>query len=444
MFKNNPPKLVSFIVSFTVLPIAIYSVQRFSTHPVGNTAIWWLIQLVVVLILLISGILFFESENKKHFLFINLFLIWVVFSLIRGVFMAENYWDYKSLIERSFELLLPVIAYTASNKERLQSILSFYVKFILPFSILFLIPIPRGGWGWSWFLISFIILFLPVLKVQWRILLVVLSLVAAFADFSVRSHIIKYAIPIVLLLLYYFRFFIASYEIINVSRKIFIIAPWVLFFLAVSGIFNIFRIGDHVKVDYEAEARDQHGVLVETQSVTKDSRTFIYTEVLKSAKKYDYWILGRSPSRGNETVAFAGFIEKITGKPERYSNEANVPNIFTWMGIIGLFLYFLVFYNASYLAIKKSNNIYIKLVGLFVAFRWLYAWVEDYSSFGMNDFTIWVMIGICSSQSFRKMNDLEVKLWARGIFDDRYVKLMMFIKKGNFQNYPVIHKIDHL
>jgi hypothetical protein len=59
----------------------------------------------------------FESENKRNFLFIDLFLYWIIFSAIRGIFMAENYWDYKSLIIRIFEILLIFIAYIASNKE---------------------------------------------------------------------------------------------------------------------------------------------------------------------------------------------------------------------------------------------------------------------------------------------------------------------------------------
>jgi hypothetical protein len=120
--------------------------------------------------------------------------------------------------------------------------------------------------------------------------------------------------------------------------------------------------------------------------------------------------LGRSLSRGNETVAFAKFFEEISGRNERYKNEANVPNVFTWMGIIGVVLYFLIFYKATSLSIYKSNNIYSKILGLFMATRWAYAWAEDYFSFGMSDYTIWLMIGVCMSESFRKMNNLEVKL----------------------------------
>ena len=418
----------SILVSFTVLPIAIFSVQRFSSMPIGNTTIWWLIQVIVLLILLVARFVFFQRENRRHFLFLNLFLIWVIFSVVRGVYMAENYWDFKSLIERAFELFLPVIAYTASNKERLQAILSFFVKVVLPSSVLFLIPVPTGAWGWYLFPVGFLILFLPALKTPWKILFVAVALVALLGDISTRSHTFKYGIPILLLLIYYFRFFIATDQILNIGRLVFTIAPWVLLFLGVSGIFNVFKINEYIKTSYVAETTNAQGE-IKKQDLTDDSRTFIYTEVLQSAKKHNYWILGRSPARGNDTVAFADFFQQITGKNERYKNEANVPNIFTWMGIIGLLLYFLVFYKAFTLAITKSNNIYIKIIGLFVAFRWAYAWAEDYAAFGSNDLTIWLMIGACLSESFRKMNNLEVKLWARGIIENRYVKYLNYINK---------------
>ena len=106
---------------------------------------------------------------------------------------------------------------------------------------------------------------------------------------------------------------------------------------------------------------------------------------------------------------------------ERFSNEVSVLNVFTWTGLIGVLLYFLVFFRASYLAVNKSNNIYMKIVGLYVAFRWAYAWVEDFNRFDLSNLFLWIMIGMCFSNSFRAMNNLEVKFWVRGVFEKRYV-----------------------
>jgi len=54
---------------------------------------------------------------------------------------------------------------------------------------------------------------------------------------------------------------------------------------------------------------------------------------------------------------------------------------------------------------------YIKLIGIFIIFRWLYGWVEDFNNFDINYIMIWFMIGMCYSVRFRKMNDYQFKKW---------------------------------
>jgi hypothetical protein len=55
-------------------------------------------------------------------------------------------------------------------------------------------------------------------------------------------------------------------------------------------------------------------------------------------------------------------------------------------------------------------------MGINVAFRWAYGWVEDFSVFDLSNIFLWIMIGMCFSESFRKMNDKEIKIWVLGIF----------------------------
>lgn len=408
--------ILSRIVAFTVVPIAVYSVQRFSPNPIGSTAIWWLIQFSIIAVFIVGSVYFFKTENKPFIHIFSLYLAWNIFSLARGFFVAEIYWDYKGLINNGFALLLSVVVYIASDKEKLQLILSYFIKFALPLAILTIPFLNLGMWGWYMLPVSILIFFFPAVKLHWKIILLLISLIGIFENITVRSHVLKYSIPILLLFIYYFRFFIHPDLIIKTGQKILLIAPWIFFGLGVSGVFNVFKVKEYIDAEKITETVSVEG----EQDITQDSRTFIYREVLQSAQKNKYWLLGRSPARGNETEVFGDIKEEITGRRERLRNEANVPNVFTWMGIIGVILYFLVFSVASTVAINKSNNIYIKLIGLYVAFRWAYAWVEDYYSFNINTLTIWLMIGLCFSASFRQMNNMEVKLWARGIFDKKY------------------------
>jgi hypothetical protein len=290
------------------------------------------------------------------------------------------------------------------------------------------------------FPISLLLLLLPNFKKQWKIVLLLVGLVASFGDLSTRSHIFKYMVPVLILALYYFRFFVAYFEIIKNFRIVLLFAPWFFLFLGVSGIFNVFRMNEYMNINYIAETTNAEGT-VKKQDITDDSRTFMYEESIKSAKKHNYWWIGRSPARGNDSEAFGDEMEEITGRRERLRNEAGIPNLFNWTGIIGVILYFFIFIRASSLAINHSNNIYSKLIGLFVAFHWAYTWVENTGTFTMNTFTIWLLIGICFSSSFRKMNNLEVKIWARGIFSKKYVKFLQYLEGNMTKKIPNVKKV---
>ena len=104
---------------------------------------------------------------------------------------------------------------------------------------------------------------------------------------------------------------------------------------------------------------------------------------------------------------------------ERLGNEVAILNIFTWTGIIGVILYLLVFYRASYMAVNHSNNTFSKILGIFLAFRWFYSWVEDINIFSLTNFFLWVMIGMCFYKSFRALSNKEVSSWVQGIFEKK-------------------------
>ncbi len=422
--------ILTKILQFSIFLIAFLSVQRYSPAPIVGTVEYWAIEFMILIVFGLS-IFYFGRKNNNKFLFVvTIYIGWITFSIIRGILTAENYWDWKGLIENAFLLLIPIATYSFANKEILQDILSFYFRFALPLSIIIVFPMyPSGAWGWYLFPVSFVMLFFPLLKTNWKVILLVISLAAMLGDITVRSHVFKYGIPIIFLLLYYFRFFVSPGRIIKASRRILLVAPWILFFLAVSGVFNIFRMDEYAKnIKHQSSGE---------QALTTDSRTFLYEEVLSSAIKYNYWRIGRTPARGNETTFFAEETYENTGRNERLRNEANILNIFTWTGIVGVILLFIVFGVASWLAIYRSNNIFSQLIGLFVAFRWAYGWVEDYFIFDLNTFVIWMMIGVCFSKGFRSMNNLEVKLWVRGIFEKKYKSLYRNIIDKELSNVNV-------
>ncbi len=412
-------KLLKQYLPFCILLVAIFSVidymQTKTGLPLADTTFWFLIQFLILYAFWLSRKYFFNKSQKPLMVWVQMYLLWNVFSFLRGVFIAESYWDWKALVGNGMALMIPIVAYAATNTRLLQAVLKNYIKYALPLFIFFLFFIATGAYGFYLVPIYFLAIFLPVIKKSWRLIVLGLTLFVIITDLTARSNVIKFGVPIVLSLIYYFRFFIST-KIFEIIRYLLFLAPILFFVLAVYGDFNVFKMDEYIKGDYIAIGTGDKGEKVE-DNLKADTRSPLYAEVLQTAIVFDSWWMGRSPARGNISEHFGeGDLNK---RGERLGNEVAILNIFTWTGIIGVFLYFMVFFKASYLAVNKSNNIFSKILGLFLSFRWLYSWVEDVNNFSLTTFFLWFMIGMCFSESFRKMNNKEVKIWVRGIFEKK-------------------------
>src|SRR5690554_3458009 len=326
-------------------------------------------------------------------------------------------------------LLMPIIIFSATNKMVVQSLLAYYIKYALPLFLIFGLIIRTDAFGFYLIPISSLLFFLPILTKRQRILLLSITVIVLVADLGARSNVIKFGVPFFILLIYYFRNFISK-KIMEAMRLAFFIIPFVFFILGVSDVFNVLNMNEYVKGDLTSMGVDGEGNRVE-QDMIVDTRTFLYIEVLESAINNNYWLMGRTPARGNDSDTFGVLGAELTGRYERLTNEIGLANVFTWTGVIGVILYFLMFFRASYLAVNKSRNIYARMLGIHVAFRWLYSWIEDVNNFSLNYFMLMIMLGLCFSHSFRNMSDKEITIWVRGIFDVRYVRLQQYLSKKN-------------
>jgi hypothetical protein len=344
------------------------------------------------------------------------------------MFVAENYWEWKNLILTSMVLSIPLSIYISTNKGMVQKLISTWLKYALPLFFIFVFIIYDDAIGRYLFPISFLFLFFPILNTKWKLILIFFIFIVLVADLSARSNVIKFLVPAILSSIYYIRF-LTGKKIMETGRLFLMFLPMVLFALALSGIFNPFKMDEYIKGDY-AVTKNKEGEQKES-SLTADTRTGLYVEVLESAVNNDYILFGRTPARGNDSILFGSFLSEDlnTGKMERFANEVSILNVFTWTGLVGVIFYFLVFFKASYLAINKSNNIFIKITGLYISFRWVYAWVEDFSRFDLSNIFLWISIGMCFSISFRSMSNKEFIIWVRGIFDNRYRKLEFYLNK---------------
>lgn len=425
--------IISHLLPISILLLAVYSVIPYIKPGIpmvsllDNTVLWWGISAFILIGFFLSRYYFFDKRNTDNMMIIWIYLLWNVMCIVRGMFVAEIYWDWKGLIGNSMALLMPIIIFSATNKMVVQSLLATYIKYALPLFLLFGLMIRTDAFGFYLIPITFLLLFLPILNKRQKTLLLGATFIVLVADLGARSSVIKFSLPLLILIIYYFRNIIPVKTIETLRLSLFII-PILFLVLGVSGVFNVFKMNEYIKGEYTSMGVDGEGNIVE-QDIIVDTRTFLYVEVLESAVNNNYWLLGRTPARGNDSDTFGVIAAELTGRYERIENEIGLANVFTWTGIVGVILYFLIFYRATFLAINKSRNIYVKMLGVYVAFRWLFSWIEDVNNFSLNYFMLMIMLGLCFSYSFRNMTDNEIIIWARGIFDVRYVRLQQILFK---------------
>lgn len=411
-------RLIKFL-SLSILLITLSSVESGINLPIHNTFMWWTIYASILYSFIKASKIDYQAEDYGP---VKWYLAWNIICILRGLGVAETYWEWKNLVGTGMVLLLPLSIHISTKPFFVQRLISTWLKFALP-AFLLLFPFMFGDATGRYLVpISFLLLFLPSLKPKWRWIILGFGLFVFFGDLDARSNVIKFGVPIILSSIYLFKRTIGR-RTLEFARLSFMVLPFILFFLGLSGVFNIFKMSDYIEGDFTTTTVS-NGTLQE-QSLTADTRTFLYVEVLTSAVKHDHIWLGRTPARGNDSPWYFEFSGWKLGKAqmERFGNEVSILNVFTWTGIIGVFLYFLVFFRASYLAINRSNNTFMQIVGLNVAFRWSYAWVEDFSNFDLSYLFLWLMLGMCFSKRFRFMNNREMLYWIRGIFERKYLML---------------------
>ncbi len=406
----NKQKVASFGTFFLTLVCGLEWAQINAV----SLYVTWAIQLCY-LVVAFSAYEANRFEAKDNSL-LKIYFVWVFLSIVRGAlfYTLGNYWIWKNWIYGSFDVLLPALIYLYARPEILSSTLRTWLKYV-PFLLICLLPfVPRGAYHFFLGPIYIVALFWPLYSGKWKVIILLLMLLMLGADFTARSQVVKAGVVLFFSLLYLKRRFV-SQTLLKWIHWLFYILPLTLLFLALTGRFNVLKeiFSDEgvvvTKIDRDGKAIKE--------DLSSDTRTFIYIEVISSAIKHDYVWAGRTPARGNDSAFFGTFNaeELKTGLYERHSNEAGLPSLFTWLGLIGLILISLIYLRSSYLALYRSNNIYIKILGCFVAFRWSYGWIEDMYGFTPMILGLYMVMAMCMSKTFRRMNDYEMKGWLLGL-----------------------------
>lgn len=379
---------------------------------------WWAPNLTVTFMeqCAFFVILIYPTFKLKHFAILKqnrayfLYNIYVYFTIALSLYAIVNYStigkrsDFAGLMASNMAMLTCFCTYTLSIPKWMQKASRPLFKYLPLIAILYL-PFSRDGMYGD--LLGFIctpaillLLFfkdLPKKQQMIWLLIAILIVITGFVG-DARSHVIKFSVAFLIGMTYVFD---KLYQKLKHIVWVFVIAPFILLFLGLSGTFNVFEMNQYIKNKSVSE-----------ETIT-DTRTIVYTEVLSSAVNNNYVMWGRGIGRGYVSA----FQEKRSsdnrnattlGSSERNS-EVGMHNIFTWGGIVYVIIYSLMWCSVLYYGVYKSNNRYVRVVGFYLAFYYLYSWVENFQSFSIIFISSWLMVSLCLSPYFRRMNNLEFK-----------------------------------
>lgn len=396
----------SIFILFTLVSLLITDTLTMITKNTFDVGIWNTIAAGLIYISIF--ILLYLPLNKnftiptliKYFYFSWLF--WCIFNLARGAFIANDYYDWKFLMLNSIPFtFVSLLFFVGLNLKLVLKVFGFVLMVMFPF---FWPAIPIGYQNFPdqpelyarlMIPVTFFILFIPYVKTKWKLLIIIVTIASFFTDITFRTNMLKISISILLLVAYYLKDYIPLIFYKSLHIILFVV-PIILLMLAATINFNIFKeVSKLENLNITSNSK---------QSTVKDSRTFLYEEVFSSIKTTGELIFGKGANSSYFSNYF-GF--------KRYSSEVAVLNIVMRYGLFGLFLYLLLLFSISYLAISHSNNMLVKLLGILISTRWTLSFVEEFTQYDINFYFFFLITGLVTNHIFRNMNDKQIGIFMK-------------------------------
>jgi hypothetical protein len=368
---------------------------------------------------LLIGILFkmgelYKSNEKinKNFdkiFYVKLFIIYNLTVLFRGLYDAKSDQDWIVMISSTIPLYLIIhftIYFAAYRGPVISLIRTFWTYGLVLCLLIFLFfPAMSGDFVKSISPVYILILMIPYVNKKVSICIISLVIISFTSDFTNRSNLINILIAFMIISTFVYRKWKWMLNLVKSFRVILLLAPVTFLIMGLSGVFNIFLIGDSMSnYSIASDSGNKQDLLI-------DSRTSIYVDVFSQLKEDDAFVFGLGASGKTKTsltdIQYSDF--DVIYKEGRRGTESGMLNYIQWGGLLGGLIYFLLFVNASYLGIYKSNNWFCVMLGLWVAFKGLFSFIEDPNIFAVNSIFVFLSIGICFSKKLRCLDDAELK-----------------------------------
>ena len=350
----------------------------------------------------------YEDFNARQTFY--LFLSFNVITLLRGVPNIQDSTDVHVLLSNDIfvYLLYPFFLYFADLDLLLKVWKSLCTIGIIGCLITLIKPPTDGMMSFAHNLTFLHLFFLCTPFIHRKYLYLFLS-IASFAvlwNLDRRSILVNYSMLVGILLFYRFLWHAHLRKLIFWCSAV---TPLVLLVLGLTGVFNVFKYVERLNVGIETTAERKFNV---------DSRTGIYTDVFGELTSQNKLVFGLG-ARGKTATSLSNDENHdywIIYKNGRSQTESGMLNYFQYGGFVGYLVYTMFFLTCAYFALFRSKNDFLKLIGIFLCFKYFYSFIEDQVSNNLATFYLYLLFGISLNKNFLNMTNKDVRHYLGSFF----------------------------
>lgn len=351
---------------------------------------YWLIQIFIYIRKNYDYISFNYNGNK----IIACNVVCSFIMILRGLYHSDNYWQYKDvLLSNGPSLFFFLAIYLSTEIKFCSRCLSYIIKYYLLASVL-LISDPRLANTGRIMCNTLPLLGYFINKYKWYIL--IFTLYSLTLTWESRGWVLRALFGLAIGLCYIFfqrKISRLNKKIIGIVFSLFLLTPLLCSYLGYIGVFNVFDMESYM--DNSSMSEDD---LV-------DTRSFLYLLVQEKLEASESVVGGAGLAVSYwDDVNTESNVSEIQ-KLGRTATESGLLNVYFWGGIIGAFLYSMIYWMAAYYGIFRSNNDFCKLIGLFIIFRWVISFVDEPNGWVCSNIMLYFFMGICLNKEIRNCDD---------------------------------------
>jgi len=336
-----------------------------------------------------------ELKGNEIRWFFDLLVAWIFICFFRSLIEMRTSSEIKDFLFSNYMglSLFPVLFFIAGLNFnyffQVNRVLSIYFFSVASIS-LFYINYPELQ-HFLLLLIFYMILTFPLRSLWGKLGILLVSISVVVFSLTNRAEIIRISISYLIVMAYY----LILYKVTN--KKVFYLIVFVILLIPAISIY----LGLQGQSVFQIMTRDKGLAEYSQLDPYADTRTFLYYEVFQDLKINRAFVFGKGLNGGYYSESFQTF--------SRSNVEVGFLQILLKTGIFGFLLYLTVIVLSIKKALTKSNNVFIKCLGLLLATYVLLLFIENIIAYNLLNVVVWIIVGMCNSEALRLMSNEEIQ-----------------------------------